>query len=359
MLLEAVASSSCLPRPLGCSLGTPAGQAYAGTVHLSARHPSCRQDGAGRGGGQARVTLPATCGELVQGTLDGVPCLVSCPIGRYSVAEVRLRPGPGWDVPPDAAKAAAALRDGLSYLDRPEWGGRLRLVTDLPRGRGYGSSTADIGATLFALGRAMGQPLASEEVAQLAVGVEPSDSTLFPGLTLFDHRGGSFHECLGPAPSLSVVVLDAGGEVDTLAFNRVAHRGTLRRLAPEHRQAFALLREGLEQRDWEALGEAVTLSARAHQAILPDPLLEPALALAGEVNALGVCRAHSGTLLGLLLDPVHADMPAIIDFVARRLPDGVSVACYPLMDGGPRYVMSDGTFDHTAGTRLKPAMAKC
>jgi L-threonine kinase len=297
------------------------------------------------GVGLTRAALPATCGELVQGTLDGMPCLVSCPIGRYSLAEVRLRPGPGWDVPPDAAKATAALRDGLAYLDRSGSGGRLRLVTDLPRGRGYASSTADIGATLFALGRAMGHPLASVEAARLAVGVEPSDSTLFPGLALFDHRGGSFHESLGPAPSLSVVVLDPGGEVDTLAFNRVDHRGTLHRLAPEHRRAFALLREGLEQRDWGALGEAVTLSACAHQAILPDPLLEPALALAREVGALGVCRAHSGTLLGLLLDPVHADVPAIGDFVAHRLPKGVTAAPYPMVEGGPRYMMSEGTLD--------------
>jgi L-threonine kinase len=102
--------------------------------------------------GQARVALPATCGELVQGTLDGVPCLVSCPIGRYSMAEVRLRPGPGWDVPPGAPKAATALRDGLRYLDQPELGGRLRLVTDLPRGRGYASSTTDIGYLLNILG---------------------------------------------------------------------------------------------------------------------------------------------------------------------------------------------------------------
>jgi L-threonine kinase len=315
------------------------------------------------GAGPTRAALPATCGELVQGTLDGIPCLVSCPIGRYSLAEVCLRPGPGWDVPPNAAKATAALRDGLAYLDRPELGGQLRLVTDLPRGRGYASSTADIGATLFALGQAMGHPLASDQAAQLAVGVEPSDSTLFPGLTLFDHRGGSFHESLGPAPSprpagasqggLSVVVLDPGGEVDTLAFNRLDHRGTWRRLAPEHRRAFALLREGLEQRDWQALGEAVTLSACTHQAILPDPLLELALALAQEVGALGVCRAHSGTLLGLLLNPVHADVPAIVDFVAHRRPDRVSVACYPLVDGGPRYNVSLGSFDHNVGIKIK------
>jgi hypothetical protein len=83
------------------------------------------------------------------------------------------------------------------------------------------------------------------------------------------------------------------------------------------------------------------------------------LALAREVGALGVCRAHSGTLLGLLLDPVHADVPAVAAFVARRLPDGVNVAHYPLVDGGPRYMMSEGTLNHTASTRLKPAVAKC
>jgi hypothetical protein len=60
----------------------------------------------------ARVALPATCGELVQRTLDGVPCLVSCPIGRYSVAEVWLQPRSDWEIPPDAPKAAAALRAG-------------------------------------------------------------------------------------------------------------------------------------------------------------------------------------------------------------------------------------------------------
>jgi L-threonine kinase len=106
-------------------------------------------------------------------------------------------------------------------------------------------------------------------------------------------------------------------------------------------------------------GRGGYLSACAHQAILPNPLLEQVLALAREVGALGVCRAHSGTLLGLLLDPVHADVPAVAAFVARRLPDGMNVAHYPLVDGGPRYMMSDGLFDHNAGARLKPAVAKC
>lgn len=219
----------------------------------------------------SRAALPATCGELVQGTLDGVPCLVSCPIDTYSVAEIHLKTTPGWEVPCDAPKTGAALQAGLAYLGGGPGGGRLRLASQVPRGRGYGSSTADIGATLYALGQALGQNLAPEQAARLAVAVEPSDSSLFPGLALFDHRSGRFHESWGPAPPLAVLLIDPGGEVDTLAFNRIDHRKTLARLASQHREAFNLLRQGLAGGDWGAVGEAASLSARVHQAVLPNP----------------------------------------------------------------------------------------
>jgi L-threonine kinase len=133
-----------------------------------------------------------------------------------------------------------------------------------------------------------------------------------------------------------VVVLDPGGVVDTLAFNQLDHRGGLDRLAPRHREAFALIREGLRQGNLRALGAAATLSARAHQAILANPLLEPTLSLARDVNALGVCRAHSGTLLGLLLDPKDADVPAITAHAVRRFAPAVTVFSRPLVSGGLR-----------------------
>ena len=36
----------------------------------------------------ARVLLPGGCGELVQGALDGVPFLVTCPIDCWSEVTV-------------------------------------------------------------------------------------------------------------------------------------------------------------------------------------------------------------------------------------------------------------------------------
>jgi len=283
-----------------------------------------------------RVALPGTCGELVQGTLDGEPCLISCPIDYYNIAEVRFQPRDGWTVPEHAPKTRAALQAGLAYLGRTVSGGYVCLQTKLPRGRGYGSSTADIGATLYALGQAAGQELVPSEVARLAVHVEPTDSSLFPGLALWDHRYGHVYEDLGGPPALMVVVLDPGGVVDTLAFNQFDYREVLGRLAFQHREAFALVREGLRQGNLGALGAAATLSALAHQAILANPLLEPALSLAHDVSALGVCRAHSGTLLGLLLDPKDADVPAITALAARRFAPAVTVFSRPLVSGGLR-----------------------
>lgn len=306
----------------------------------------------------ASVAVPATCGELVQGTLDGIPCLVSCPIDRYSIAEIYLKSTPGWEFPHNAPKAVAALKAGLAYMGGATWAGRLRLLSDLPRGRGYGSSTADIGATLYAMGKALDRPIVPEQVARLAVGVEPSDSTIFPGLALFDHRRNRIHEGLGPAPPLAAVVIDPGGEIDTLTFNRMNHQEPLRRLASQHREAFGLLGEGLREGDCEAVGRAATISACAHQDILYNPLLEPVLEMAREVGALGVCRAHSGTLLGLLLDPDRADPSAVTALVARRLPGSVTVRPHRLLDGGPRYRMDiSHPPPYENETHLKPPVA--
>lgn len=291
------------------------------------------------------VALPAACGELFQGTLDGRPCLVTCPIDRYAYARVEVSPpfprgcGPTrqfWSLPENAPKAAAALFEGLSWFSNVAYVGRLRLISRIPRARGYASSTADVGATLFALAEALGDALSPAEAARLAVSVEPSDSTLFSGLSLFDHRDGRLRQPLGPTPPLTVIALDPGGEVDTLAFNALDHSAALRRLAPEHQASFRMLVHGLRRKDWQAVGQAATLSSCLHQAILSHPLLEIALDLARAVGALGVCRAHSGTVLGVLMNPREADIPDVTRFLNQALPDTVSVAPYALAGGGPR-----------------------
>ncbi len=156
------------------------------------------------------TVLPGTCGELVQGTLDGVPCLVSCPIDRYSIAHIELCPDPNWSVPHDAPKTAAALRAGLIYLGQTSWGGRLELDSDLPRGRGYASSTADVAATLYALGEAVGRKLTDTEVARLAVVCGAQRQHDLPRSDVIRSPSRQLPRMVGDPPSAVVVVCDPG-----------------------------------------------------------------------------------------------------------------------------------------------------
>lgn len=289
-----------------------------------------------------RVRLPATCGELVQGTLDGEPCLVSCPIGWYGEVEVRVSPNTGWETPTACPKVARAVELALAEcapVGRAV-GGCVWVRSAVPRGRGYGSSTVDVGGALYGLlwclTGALPDPLS---VAWLAVQVEPTDSTVAPGLALLAHRTAAFLEILGQAPALEVIVLDPGGEVDTETFNRTLNLEALRRLAPLHREAFALLRAGVASQDVEVIGQAAALSAQAYQAILPNPLVETAFRLAHEVGAVGVCRAHSGTLVGILWNPAVDEAARVAVWVQKRLGERVLVRPYPLVAGGPVVAM--------------------
>lgn len=243
--------------------------------------------------------------------------------------------------PPHLVKARTALHYGLEYLDLADSQGHIHLHSDLPHGRGYGSSTADIGATLFALGHAADRVLQPAEAAQLALRVEPTDGSLFPGWVLWDHRGGQICEDLGAPPMLSVIVLDPGGQVDTVAYNRQAHEPILRTLSSQHRDAFTLLQDGIKHGDAATIGAAATLSAVAHQAILPNPLLEITLQLAQDIGAAGVCRAHSGTILGLLLDPHDTDLSEASALARQRYPKNVNIHGLSVIGGGPRRLTSE------------------
>lgn len=88
-----------------------------------------------------KVKAPGSCGELVQGTVNGVSFLITCPIDWYS--EVTVIRGSSIDqVHP---KTAAAVDKTLKYLNTNGSFG-MSVSSDLPVGKGMASSSADISA---------------------------------------------------------------------------------------------------------------------------------------------------------------------------------------------------------------------
>lgn len=290
---------------------------------------------------RATVRAPGSCGELVQGLIGGVLCHVTCPVALYSTVTVQLEAASSpVRAPADRLKTARAVEITLKYLGMDRLGATVTVSSELPVGKGMASSTADVAAAIAATGLALGVTLTPEQVARLAVQVEPSDGTMFPGIALFNHLRAAVGEPLGKPPPLRALVLDFGGTVDTVEFNRLDRAALLRELSPAAERAAELVRLGLAEGDPALIGQAATLSAIAHQRVLFKPQLPAALDFARQVGAVGVNVAHSGAVIGVLLDGVQAAREAeesaggLLHAARRAFPKAEAAFLTDVVSGG-------------------------
>jgi L-threonine kinase len=292
--------------------------------------------------GTATVRAPGHCGELVQGMLEDKYFLVTCPIDFFSRVRVELyQDGSGIEAPADCPKAAAAVRTTLAHLGREDLRARLTVISPIPRGKGMGSSSADVAAAIAATSLALSHELPPPVVGRLALSVEPTDGIMFPGIAIFDHREGQIAEMLGPPPPMEIVALDFGGSVDTLEFNRVDRRSVWQSIRAEAAEALRLVRLGVERQEPALVGQGASLSARAAQQVLFKPQLPQVLDFAQSVGAAGVNVGHSGTIIGVLLDARSRKGMSTFHRAKRAFPQAETVHHFRLLSGGLRPLVED------------------
>ena len=247
--------------------------------------------------------------------------------------------------PADAPKARLAVAMTLDHFRRSDVDVTVRLSNELPRGKGMASSTADVSASIAATSAALGQSgdMLPSEIARIALLVEPSDGLMLPGISMFDHRNGTVTEILGEAPSMRVVVLDFGGNVDTLEFNSVSREHTLRRLQPQFEEALALVKLGVEVGCAEYIGAGATLSTIANQEVLDKPQLDYVLSVAPSLGSVGVNVAHSGTVVGMLFRD-DAELVECASSCARKVMVGLeNVYERRIVNGGAYLIEGTGS----------------
>ncbi len=296
--------------------------------------------------GTATALAPGTCGELVQGMTGGIDFLVTCPINQFSRVTVTLRaaagadpatPVSGIDHLPKTRRAVAATLarlaagSGLAHLTA-----QVSAANPIPPGKGMGSSSADITAAVWATGTAAGVSLPPATIAGIALSVEPTDGVMFPGVALFDHRRGRIAESLGPPPPLEVIVIDRGGQVDTLDFNRTDRTAQWQKIAASTDAALELVREGIRRADAGLVGRGATISARAGHPPDAGPWVARASSLAEEIGAAGVNVAHSGTVVGILLDARKRHSKPAYRRALREFADAESIRHFRIIGGGVR-----------------------
>lgn len=253
-----------------------------------------------------------TCGEWIQGSQGGIPFLISCPVNRYvdaqvelNLQEVRDKVETGdksfpwfWDLPLDKEKTQRVLINYALAKGLPPFQAKLHLSSQLPIGKGMASSTTDMVASLGSLIQALELPWEPEELVKYLLEIEPSDPVMFPGVVEFAHQDGSYMKSLCPKIPAKLLVIDGGGRIDTLSFNRrqdlpshySKHEGSIKK-------ALTIFYEGVREGDLEKIGRASTISAQCNQEINPKFGFKDYLYWVKTQGGWGVITAHSGTLL--------------------------------------------------------------
>ena len=242
------------------------------------------------------VRVPGSCGELVQGWSEGSPFLGTCPINKYTTVEVSSdfsgRYGLG-------EKSLLALSLTLSRLGKTDFPYGIRLTSELPRGKGMASSSADIAAVVVAVMEILGQPWTEQFIMDIATAIEPTDGVFCPGIVLMNHITGQVLAGYRQVPALQAAVFDLGGTVNTCELHTQVIVDKSKIDSQAMAAMLAVFREAMTAQDGAALARAATQSAFLNQDNLYKQELTALWQLGKAAGALGVNVAHSGTVIGL------------------------------------------------------------
>ena len=195
----------------------------------------------------------------------------------------------------------------------------IEFESTIPVAKGLASSTADIAAAAIATARLLGQSLSDMTLARLCVALEPTDSTIFKDLTLFDHQTAQTQLPFSWLPDIDIVLLESPQTLLTAEFHQQNRHSFLLKQAPILAQAMQQFRLANERRCCHRLGEATTLSAIASESTLPKPQFHQLLDIVEHCGIYGLNVAHSGSVIGLLFNPHRHDLDRLLHALRHHL----------------------------------------
>ncbi len=268
-----------------------------------------------------KVRIPGTCGELVQGKVNGKDWHITCPVEIFSSVSIELSGFFGQiECPPDKVKMREAVRRTLELLGHTSTEVQVSVSSQIPVGKGMASSTADIVGGCLATAKTLGESITPRMIADIAISIEPTDGIMYQGIVCFDHLGGEIIQSLGDAPPIDILVVDPGGNIDTLRFNsRREVRAAIHRKNEDFiMEALNLVKEGIKKRDIQLVGKGATLSALSNQEILYKRELADIISISTSLGGIGVNVAHSGTVIGILLFPDFSEIQLLKKRIRER-----------------------------------------
>lgn len=245
----------------------------------------------------AWASYPGSAGELLQGNYKGRDVLLSCPINLYSHVKVFESKHPKYKY--KRRKANTLLVNLLSLWGYSETENTLdiEICSEIPVGKGFASSTADLCALYNALLKLFNRNFNQQELIEECIGIEPTDSIIFSEMTLFDYKRGSFIERIGKYIEFNILVFEGSNEVDTVAFNQGY-------LPPMEKidDLVSMLKDGVVEKNLNKIGYSSTESIVRNQHRLKYDYLEYIQKLNRKYQGSGIIGAHSGNCLGIMFE---------------------------------------------------------
>lgn len=288
------------------------------------------------------VRAPGTCGEFLQGSIDGQSFLVTCPINRYSYALSNVIQPFSKEfcaLQPKSAQARKLVQELVQQKNKNQICPPVYVRSDILQGKGMASSSADISVTAMATALAMDYNLSLKELEQICLSVEPTDASFYQGVTQFDYIKGTISQPLGMCPPLKILVFDEGGSIDTVSFNKqVDLQNKILEKESIIQESFDLFKQGLITHDVKLIGQAATLSAFGNQRILYKPNLYDFHDVGNSYNSVGTIIAHSGTIMGLLFPVDYGRIDDCKNEILRKLPQLTYVDTVETTNEGLTYI---------------------
>ena len=246
---------------------------------------------------------PASCGEFVQGILDNEEYLSSYAIDMFSIASLEEKKE---DINLGSKKSRKAIEKVFEKFNIPIEESKnisLDLKSNIPIGKGMASSTADIGATIKATLSILNKKLNDEQISLIASEIEPTDSIILYKNSIFNPINGSVKKYLSSFDNGRVIILEPKEILETKIIRsnpnylniKLENKSIIKK-------SFNLLEKGLKNNDLKLIGEACTLSSLANENIHKKPYLNEIIEISQSMNAYGENIAHSGTVIGILID---------------------------------------------------------
>lgn len=250
----------------------------------------------------------ASFGEIIQGRLSNKEdFLVTLPIDLWSECslEVHKYNGP-LVIDCDWAKTKMLIGIVLKTFNMDKnLVINVKIRKNIPVGKGFSSSTADLNAALKALEFFLDRKFSEPEISEFFQQVEPHDALMYNSCVGYNHRKGKLLNNFNYIPKFKIVVVDFGGEVDTIIYNKNL-------FIPDncffdYDLLYKKCTSAFNKKNDEEIAQCATSSLEIFLKWNKDDKRLKLLDIYKEYEALGVINTHSGTCVGLIYSEDECD----------------------------------------------------